>query len=113
MEAGSTAALQWTRKSELAREGLKDMARIEKGISVMLITQEVKSGRPGQGSLGSSLSQLRQQLASPENMTDDSRQRLLELDRRLTRLETLGDGRIRVAFSESAASALTSIGAVV
>jgi|GEM_PF-2233287 len=78
----------------------------------MLITQEAESGRPRQGSLRVSLSQLRQQLARPENLTEDSRQRLLELDGRLKRLVTLGDGHFRVSFSESAASALASIGAV-
>lgn len=78
----------------------------------MLITQKAKSGRPRQGSLGSGLSQLREQLACPENLTDDSRQRLLELDRRLKRLKTLGDGHFRVGFSDSAVSALASIGAV-
>ena len=78
----------------------------------MLITQEVESGRPRQGGLPVSLSQLRQQLSRPENLTEDSRQRLLELDGRLKRLVTLGDGQFRVSFSESAASALASIGAV-
>ena len=78
----------------------------------MLVTQKAKSGRPRHGSLGAGLSQLRQQLACPENLTDDSRQRLLELDRRLKRLSTLGNEYFRVSFSESAASALASIGAV-
>ena len=78
----------------------------------MLITQKAKSGRPGHGSPGVSLSQLREQLACPENLTDDSRQRLLELDGRLKRLGALGNGHFRVSFSESAASALASIGAV-
>ena len=78
----------------------------------MLITQKAKSGRPRHGSLGVSLSQLREQLACPENLTDDSRQRLLELDRRLKRLKTLGNGHFRVSFSEPAASALASVGAV-
>ena len=78
----------------------------------MLITQEAKSGQPRQGSPGVSLSQLREQLACPENLTNDSRQRLLELDGRLTRLTALGDEHFRVSFSESAASALAGIGAV-
>jgi len=78
----------------------------------MLITHEAESGQPRQGSPGASLSQLREQLACPENLTDDSRQRLLELDRRLTRLEALGDEHFRVSFSQSAASALENIGAV-
>ena len=78
----------------------------------MLITQKVKSGRPGQGSPGVSLSQLRQELACPENLTDGSRQRLLELDRRLTRLETLSVEHLRVGFSQAAVSALESIEAV-
>ena len=78
----------------------------------MLISQEAKSGQPEQGSPGASLSQLREQLACPENLTDDSRQRLLELDRRLTRLTELGGEHFRVGFSQLAASALESIGAV-
>jgi len=78
----------------------------------MLITQEAKSGRPRQGSPGISLSQLREQLACPENLTDDSRQRLLELDRRLKRLSALGNEHFRVSFSESAASALAGVGAL-
>ena len=78
----------------------------------MLITQEVENGRSEQGSFGASLSQLREQLACPENLTTDSRQRLLELDRRLTRLTTLGGEHFRVGFSRSAVSALKSIEAV-
>jgi hypothetical protein len=78
----------------------------------MLITQKAKSGRSRQGSPGASLSQLREELACPENLTDDSRQRLLELDGRLTRLGLMGDGRFRVGFSEAAVSALKNIEAV-
>ena len=78
----------------------------------MLITQEAKSGQPEQGSPGASLSQLRRQLACPENLTVDSRQRLLELDRRLARLETLSVEHLRVGFSQAAVSALKSIEAV-
>ena len=78
----------------------------------MLITQNVKSGRPGYGSPGISLSQLREQLACPGNLADDSRQRLLGLERRLERLGALSDGHFRVSFSELAASALASTGAV-
>jgi hypothetical protein len=78
----------------------------------MLITQEVESGRSGQGSPVMSLSRLREDLACPENLTHDSRQRLLELDRRLTRLTTLGGEHFRVGFSRSAVSALKSIEAV-
>jgi len=78
----------------------------------MLITQEAKSSRPGQGSPVVSFSQLREQLACPENLTDDSRQRLLELDGRLKRLGILGDECFRVSFSESAALALSGVGAI-
>ena len=78
----------------------------------MLITQEVESGRSGQGSPGASLSQLRQELASPESLSDDSRQRLLELDKRLSRLTALGGEHFRVGFSQSAVSALADIEAV-
>lgn len=72
----------------------------------MLITQNAESGRPRQGCPGLGLSQLREQLACPENLTNDSRQRLLELDRRLKQLSTLGNEHFRVSFSASAASAL-------
>ena len=78
----------------------------------MLITHEVASGRSSQGCLDASLSQLRDELACPENLTDDSRQRLLELDRRLARLTALDGEYSRVGFSESAVSALECIGAV-
>ena len=78
----------------------------------MLITQEAKSGQPRHGSPEVSLSQLREQLACPENLTRDSRQRLLELDRRLKRLGVLGNEHFRVSFSESAVSALAGVGAI-
>jgi len=78
----------------------------------MLTTQEAKSGLPRHGSPEVSLSQLREQLACPENLTHDSRQRLLELDRRLKRLGILGNEHFRVSFSESAASALAGVGAI-
>jgi hypothetical protein len=55
---------------------------------------------------------LRQELACPENLTDDSRRRLLELDRRLTRLKALGIEHSRVSFSQTAVSALKGIEAV-
>ena len=78
----------------------------------MFITQEAKSDRPRQGSPGSNLSQLRQDLACPENLSDDSRQRLLELDRRLTRLAALGGEHLRVGFSDAAIAALGGAEAV-
>ena len=105
-------AARWTRKSGFVSAGLKDLARVEKGISDMLITQEAKSGRSRQGSLVAGLSQLREQLACPENLTEDSRQRLLELDRRQKRQEALGNEHFRASFSEAAVSALESVGAV-
>jgi hypothetical protein len=78
----------------------------------MLITQEFEIGESGQGSPGASLSQLRQELACPENLSENSRQRLLELDKRLARLTTLGGEHFRVGFSQSAMSALADIEAV-
>jgi len=45
-------------------------------------------------------------------MTDDSRQRLLELDRRLTRLASLGGEHLRVGFSDAATAALDGFEAV-
>ena len=72
----------------------------------MFITQKSKSEPPRQGSHGSDLSQLRHELACPDNLTDDSRQRLLELDKRLKRLSVLCNEHFRVSFSELAVSAL-------
>jgi|SaaInl8_200m_RNA_FD_contig_21_722913_length_369_multi_4_in_0_out_0_1 hypothetical protein len=78
----------------------------------MLITHEVASGRSSQGCLDASLSQLREELACPESLTDDSRQRLLELNRLLTRLTALDGEYSRVSFSKPAVSALQCTGAV-
>jgi hypothetical protein len=72
----------------------------------MLITQKAKTGRTGQGSSATGLSQLREQLVCPKSLTDDSRQRLLELDKRLKRLSVLCNEHFRVSFSELAVSAL-------
>ncbi|MCP4377977.1 MAG: hypothetical protein GY794_17605 [bacterium] len=78
----------------------------------MLITQKTKSGQSRQGRPVAGLSQLREQLACPKSLTDDSRQRLLELDKRLKRLSVLCDEHFRVGFSESAALALEGTVAV-
>jgi len=105
-------ASHWTWKSGIVSEGVKEAYPGEKGISNMLITQEAKSGAPRQGGRSVSLSELRDQLAGPADLTTDSRQRLEELDGRLSRIWALGDEYIRVDFSQQAAAALECCGAV-
>ena len=73
----------------------------------MLISQEVQSQAiPSQGSGGGGLAELRRQLAEPSALSDGNRQRLLELARRLARVQGLGDEYVRVGFSDSATDAL-------
>jgi hypothetical protein len=108
----STTGGAWARKSGIDRASLKDLARMRKDSQQMFITQKSKSEPPRQGSHGSDLSQLRHELACPDNLTDDSRQRLLELDRRLTRLASLGGEHLRVGFSDAAIAALDGVEAV-
>ena len=73
----------------------------------MLISQEVQGQvSPAQGSAPGGLAELRRQLAEPSSLSDGNRQRLLELARRLTRVQALGDEYVRVGFSEGAMDAL-------
>lgn len=79
----------------------------------MLIPQEARSGAHGrQGGRRASLAELRRHMAEPSTMDDGHRQRLLELARRLARVQALGDEYSRVTLSEHAAAALPD-GAVV
>jgi hypothetical protein len=79
----------------------------------MLISQEVRSQTsPAQGSVRGGLAELRRQLAEPSALSDGNRQRLLELARRLARVQSLGDEYVRVGFSDSATDALTKPGAI-
>jgi len=73
----------------------------------MLIPQKAPSeaGRPnGIGRL--SLAELRRRLADPATTGGGTRQRLVELARRLARIQALGDEYGRVGFSEMALAAL-------
>lgn len=73
----------------------------------MLILQDAKSDASRRhGSRRVDLSQLREQLACPSALGADHRQRLLELEQRLLRLQALGGEYARVEFSDSASSVL-------
>ena len=75
----------------------------------MLIIQEAHGEAPRtQGSLRSSLAELRSQLADPTSLSDGNRQRLLDLLRRLARVQALGDAYVRVGLSDSALEALSA-----
>ena len=73
----------------------------------MLISQEARcrDGRR-QGSPAGRLAELRRQLARPTRFSEGNRQRLLDLARRLAAVQALGDGYVRVEFSEHALEAL-------
>jgi len=73
----------------------------------MLISQQAKRQAPvPQGSGRAKLAELRDQLTDPSSLSDGNRQRLLELARRLARVQALGDEYVRVGFSDSAMDAL-------
>jgi len=79
----------------------------------MLISQAVECERPRmQGGPEAGLAELRRQLADPSTLSDGNRQRLLELARRLARVQALGDEYARVEFSRQAAAATRTIVAV-
>jgi len=59
-----------------------------------------------QGSRRIDMAELRRLLARPSDLDDGHRQRLLDLSRRLARVQALGNGYARVTFSEHAAAAL-------
>jgi len=67
----------------------------------MLIQQDARSETAGrQGGRPITLAELRSQLASPSGLSDGHRQRLLELSRRLARVQALVGEHARVGFSE-------------
>lgn len=73
----------------------------------MLIPQTAQcESHGGKGSPAVGLAELRRELAEPSALSDGNRRRLLELAQRLLRVQALGDGYGRVAFSHFAASAL-------
>ena len=73
----------------------------------MLISQIAPSGLDRrQGSPGISLAELRCELASPSNVEDGHRQRLLELARRLNRTRALGNDYARLELSHYVATAM-------
>ena len=77
----------------------------------MLISQQAQGEPPRlHGSGRASLAELRRQLANPSCMSDGNRQRLLELARRLARVQALGDEYVRVGFSEQVEAALYGAG---
>lgn len=74
----------------------------------MLIRPEARSeAADRQGRRCVDLAELRRQLARPSSLRDGHRQRLLDLARRLARVQALADEHVRVDFSEYAKEALT------
>ena len=59
-----------------------------------------------QGSESVSLAELRRRLSSPSNLQDGHRQRLLDLARRLARVQAQGDEYARLELSEFVTSAM-------
>jgi len=75
----------------------------------MLVSQQAESGTTGsQGSGRASLAELRRQLADSSSLSDGNRQRLVDLARRLVRVQALGDEYVRVEFSHVAMAALAA-----
>ena len=75
----------------------------------MLVSQQARSSQRGrQGCPKLSFAELRRPLAEPSKLSDGNRQRLLNLARRLDRIQALGDEYARVELSESAVAALAN-----
>lgn len=73
----------------------------------MLITQQAEKDMFGSKGVGrESFSTLREQLNGSYDITDHCRQRLLELEQRLVRVQALGDEYSRIEFSDQAMRAL-------
>jgi hypothetical protein len=71
----------------------------------MLIPQQAQCEMVGrQGCRPVTFDELRRQLATPSESSEGHRQRLLDLARRLARVQALGDEYNRVAFSPAAES---------
>ena len=80
----------------------------------MCISPDVRSGSDGQhGGCPASFAELRHQLADPSQLNDVHRQRLLDLGRRVARVQRLGGACRRVCLSEFVVSALNENTAVV
>jgi len=72
----------------------------------MLIPQRHSESAKRQGCCSGDLAELRQQLASPLDLSNAQRQRLVELTRRLARVRGVGGEYGRVDLSESVMSVL-------
>ena len=73
----------------------------------MLISRTAQSGSGNRhGGRGLSFAELRVQLGEPSTLSDGHRQRLLELLRRLERVQALGDEYARVGLSPFATAAV-------
>ena len=73
----------------------------------MLIPRQTPGGaRRTQRRSRSNLAELRRHLADPSRLSDANRQRLLELARRVARVQALGDEYVRVGLSEQAEAAM-------
>ena len=80
----------------------------------MLIPQQRPCGADQrQGGRVVSLAELRRHLSDPSSIDGGHRQRLLELARRLARVQALGDEYARVCMSDPAAAALADSAAAV
>jgi hypothetical protein len=80
----------------------------------MLISRDALGGATGwQGCRPATLADLRQQLAMPLRLSEEHRQRLLELTQRVARVQAMGGRYGRVSLSEHAALALRRKVAVV
>jgi len=67
----------------------------------MLVSQQTSGlSHRRQGSRRASLAELRRRLARPSDIEDGHRQRLLDLARRLSAVQLLGDGYDRIQLSE-------------
>ncbi|HDY64703.1 MAG TPA: hypothetical protein ENH84_00520 [Phycisphaerae bacterium] len=72
----------------------------------MLISQGLSELEGGHGRSPTDFAELRRRMADPPSMDDGHRQRLVDLARRLARIQALGDEYLRVDFSENAAAIL-------
>ncbi len=72
----------------------------------MLIPQSQSEPAGTQGRPRTDFAELRRQLANPSSLNEGSRQRLLDLARRLARIRALGDEYTRVDLSDWATETL-------
>jgi hypothetical protein len=76
----------------------------------MLIPQNAQcEANQRQGCRENALAGLRRNLANPSALSDGHRQRLLELSRRLARVQALGDEYSRVVLSDAAQAAVNCL----